>query len=141
MISGQLAIIAAALFSGAAIYVNAVEQPARLLLDDQALLDEWKPAYKRGALMQAPLAIIGFLLGLLAWWQSGNFLWLVGGVLILANWPVTLFLIMPTNRKLTATAKAAPESRSLIVKWGGLHAVRTGLGFAATATFLAASLL
>jgi len=72
MLAGQLALIAAALFAGAAIYVNVAEQPARLQLDDRALLTEWKPAYKRGFAMQAPLAIIGFLFGALAAWQTGN---------------------------------------------------------------------
>ena len=41
-------------------------------LDDAATLAQWKPAYAHGATMQASLAIIGFLLGLLAWWQSGR---------------------------------------------------------------------
>ena len=140
MLSGQLAIIAAALFSGAAVYINFAEQHARLGLSDQALLDEWKPAYKRGALMQATLAIIGFLLGAVAWWQSSNLLWAAGGILMLANWPVTLIVIMPTNNKLMATKTATSESRGLILKWGALHAIRTCLGFAATATFLLASL-
>jgi len=140
MLAGQLALIAAALFSGAAVYINFAEQPARLGLDDQALLDEWKPSYKRGFLMQASLAVIGFLLGATAWWQSGNVLWLVGGLVMLANWPFTLLGILPTNNKLMATKTATAESRALIVKWGGLHAVRTGLGFTATALFLLVSL-
>jgi len=142
MLPGQLALIVAALFSGAALYVNVAEQPARLSLDDRALLAQWKPAYKRGFAMQAPLAAVGFLLGALAWWQTGNARWLLGAALLVANWPYTLVGIMPTNRKLTAidAATAGPDSRALIERWAGLHAVRTALGLAATLVFLWASM-
>ena len=78
MLAGQLALIVAATFFGAAIYVNVAEQPARLRLDDRSALAEWKPAYKRGFAMQGPLAVLGFLLGLIAWWQSGDWRWLAG---------------------------------------------------------------
>ncbi len=138
MVIGQLAFFTAAVFAGAAFYINAVEQPARLGLDNRSLLAEWKPAYKRGTAMQAPLAVIGFLLGLVAWWQTGHLGWALGGVLMLANWPVTFLAILPTNNLLMATdpAAAGPESRAMVEKWGALHGIRTGLGFAASLTFL-----
>ena len=92
--------------------------------------------------MQAPLAIAGFLLGLLAWWQTGVWQWLLGAAMMIANWPYTLVGIMPTNNLLMATdpANAGPDSRKLVEKWATLHAVRTALGFAATLVFLWASL-
>jgi hypothetical protein len=56
------------------------------------------------------------------------------------NWPYTLFVIMPINRRLMATDIATHESRTLILKWGYLHAVRTIIGFVAVAIFLLALL-
>jgi len=138
MIFGLLALIAAAIFGGVALYVNIVEQPARLSLDDRALLAEWKPSYKRGAAMQAPLALIGFLLGMLAWWQTPQAGFLIGALLIIAPWPWTLIVIKPTNDTLMATDpdQAGPQTRSLVLKWGAVHGVRTVLGALATAAFL-----
>ena len=120
MLFGLLALATAAFFSGAAVYVNVAEQPARLTLDDKPLLAEWKPAYKHGAVMQASLAIASFILGLIAWWQTGEAAFAIGAVLIIANWPWTLTVIMPVNKalKATAPADAGPQTRAMIVKWG-----------------------
>ena len=142
MLVGQLALIVAAFFAGAALYINLVEQPARLGLDDRSLLIEWKPAYKRGFAMQAPLAIAGCGLGLAAWWQTGQWPWLLGAIVIVANWPFTLLVIMPVNNRLMAIepAQAGAASRARVRRWGRLHAVRSGLGFAATTIFLWAAM-
>lgn len=138
MIAGLLALVVSALFAGAALYINVAEQPARLMLDDRALLAQWKPAYARGFTMQATLAVVGFLLGVGAWWTTREVMWLAGAVVLLANWPYTLLIIMPVNHKLNAIEpeRAGPESRALIVRWGSLHARRTMLGFIATGLFL-----
>lgn len=134
MLTGHLALAIAAFFSGAAVYVLAVEQPARLALDDKALLAQWQPAYKRGTAMQASLALIGGVLGLVAWWRTGDWRFLAGAVALLLPWPYTLLVIKPTNDALVATgiADAGPASRALIEKWGRLHAGRVAFGLLAT---------
>jgi hypothetical protein len=142
MMFGLVALIAAAAFTGAAFYVNVAEQPARLSLDDRALLTEWKPSYKRGAAMQAPLALLGCLFGIIAWSQSSHPGFLIGGIAILAPWPWTLLAIKPVNDTLLATEidQAGPPTRALVVKWGALHGMRTALGALATIAFLWASM-
>jgi len=69
---------------------------------------------------------------------DGDGRWLLGAVVLIANWPYTLFGIMPTNRLLNAIdpPDAGETSRQLIRRWGLLHVVRTGLGAFATAIFL-----
>jgi hypothetical protein len=137
---GLLALVAAALFAGAAIYVSVAEHPARMRLDDEAVLAQWKPSYARGKAMQATLALIGSLLAFWVWWESRDWLWLAGGIALLANWPFTLLVIMPTNHRLEAVSpgNAGPESRALLVRWGKLHAVRTLLGTLAALLMLLA---
>ncbi len=138
MIIGALALSASALFAGAAVYVSVAEQPARLALDDRALLTQWKPAYRRGAAMQAPLALIGCILGLMAWRQNGAWQWLAGAIVLVSAWPYTLLVIAPTNNELSGTSvsDAGPRTRTLVEKWGRLHAGRSALGVLAMMLFV-----
>ena len=124
-ITQQLALVSAAAFTGAAVYINLAEQPARLLLDDRALLAQWKPSYARG-------------FGLLAFWLAHDWRWLIGALLIFANWPYTLLVILPVNTRIEAEPSEAAndDSRKLIKTWGRLHAGRSALGMAASAVYL-----
>ena len=137
MLIGHLALITSAVFAGAAVYISIAEHPARLTLDDRALLEQWKLSYRRGFMMQASLAILGSVLGVAAYILYHDARWLVGAILLFANWPFTLIFIMPTNNALMATSAdaAGAESRRLLERWGGLHAFRGVLGVMATLMF------
>jgi Domain of unknown function (DUF1772) len=137
---GLLALVTASIFFGAAVYINIAEHPARLGLSDAAALAEWRPAYRRGFAMQAPIAVVSALLGAAAWWTTGDPLWALGVVIMLANWPYTLVAIMPTNHLLEATASGGDrDTRERLTRWGHLHAVRSALSGIATLIYLVAA--
>jgi Domain of unknown function (DUF1772) len=137
---GLLALVTVSVFFGAAVYINIAEHPARLALPDAAALAEWGPAYRRGFAMQAPIAVASALLGACAWWTTGERLWGVGAVIMIANWSYTLLAIMPTNRRFEATPPGADaDTRGRLVRWGQLHAVRSALGAAAMVVYLIAA--
>jgi hypothetical protein len=140
-LAGIAALVLAGLFAGAAVYVSAVEHPARMTLDTEASLREWAPSYHRGAIMQASLAVLGTAAGIAAWWTTHGLLWLVGAIFMVASWPWTLLVIMPVNRRLKAMAKenANSSTRELLDQWARLHAVRTAFGILATLSFAAAA--
>jgi hypothetical protein len=90
--------------------------------------------------MQAPIAVFSALLGAAAWWTTGDPLWAVGAVIMLANWPYTLLAMMRTNNLLETTAAGGDrDTRDPLVRWGHLHAVRSVLSVSATLVYLAAA--
>jgi hypothetical protein len=92
-------------------------------------------------MMQASLAVVGGLFGLVAFSSTLDLRWLLGAVVLLTNWPYTIFAIMPTNRRLMETPPeaATTETRRLLERWGTLHAGRSALGLVATLIFLGLS--
>ena len=135
-----IATLAAGLFAGAAIYIDLAEQPARKQIDTATALKEWRPSYKRAAVVQPLLAAVGFLSALAAWLMGGSVWWLVGGVLLLAVIPYTLIIVFPTNNRLLDPAiDENPDlARRLLIRWGRLHTVRSIMSLA---TFLAFMML
>jgi len=139
-IAGPVAVLAAALFAGAAVYVSLVEHPARMECGAELAATEFGPSYRRGAVMQASLAILGTVAGLGRFAAGGGPLWLWGGLAIFASVPFTLVVIFPTNKRLLEPGRdrRSVETRALLVRWGRLHAVRTLLGLASAALLVAA---
>ncbi len=135
-----IATLAAGLFAGAAIYIDLAEQPARKQIDTATALKEWRPSYKRAAVVQPLLAAVGFLGAVAAWLMGGSVWWLVGGVLLVAVIPYTLVIVFPTNNRLLDPAiDENPDlARRLLIRWGRLHTVRSIMSLA---TFLAFMML
>jgi uncharacterized membrane protein len=139
--SQWIAVGAAGLFSGAALYVSLVEHPARMQCGTLLAATEFGPSYKRGAAMQATLAVLGTLAGVAAGLAHGSTAWLTGSLLLFLGVPFTLIVIFPTNQKLLDPTldKSSPEAHQLLVRWGRLHEVRTVLGLGAFIVFVLAS--
>ena len=124
-----IALLCAALFAGASIYVSIVEHPARLGAGTDVALAQWRPSYKRAAVMQSLLAVVGLLTAVAAFALGRGMPALVGGLFLISVAPWTLLVIMPTNRRLLDPARSGstPGTASLLEKWGRLHAVRTAV--------------
>lgn len=133
-----LATFSATLFAGAALYINVVEHPARMGLETRIAAMQWAPSYKRATWLQAPLALVSLLCGVTVWLLGGNTGWLIAALLVGAVVPFTFGVIMPTNHELLAPGRdlASDETRSLLVRWGQLHAVRTALSLAGSVIYL-----
>ncbi|WP_458097109.1 DUF1772 domain-containing protein [Roseomonas sp. WA12] len=108
-----------------------------MVLEDPPLLAQWQLSYKRALPIQAGLAMLGGAVGLLAWHHLRGLQWMAGSLVLLANWPFTVLVIMPVNKRLMAMTRQAAglESRELLQRWGRLHNVRSMLGSAASLLF------
>jgi hypothetical protein len=128
-----VAIVAAGLFAGAAVYITTVEHPARVGCGTELAVREFAPSYKRGTIMQASLAVVGCLAGLAAGWLREDPVIAVAALLLGAVVPFTLVVIFPTNKRLLDPAldSRSDNARELLARWGRLHAVRSVLSTAA----------
>ena len=130
MILEVAALLCTGLFAGAALYVSLVEHPARLEGGPALAIAEFRPSYRRGAVMQASLAGGGCLAAVAAWTQGSPAPVLIAGLLLGSLIPFTLIVIRPTNERLLDARldRSAPETAALLARWGRLHAVRSVVG-------------
>src|SRR5262245_17177809 len=107
-----VAVTCAGLFAGAAIYINAVEHPARVSCGNEVALRQFGPSYRRATVMQASLAVIGCLAGAWSSWVLGD-VWVgVGALLLGVVVPFTLIVILPTNKQLLEVTLDPHDSRT-----------------------------
>jgi uncharacterized membrane protein len=133
-----VATLAAGLFAGTAIYVNAVEHPARVSCGTELAVREFAPSYRRGAIMQASLAVVGCVAGVIGGWVRSDITSMVAGLLLGTVVAFTLIVIVPTNKRLLDPALDArgTEASHLLTRWGRLHTVRSVLSAAAFLMFV-----
>lgn len=137
MSAGSLALALTAAFTGAALYINLVEQPARMALDDNALLSEWRPSDHRGVALLAGLALAAAVLGFVMYFDTHDVTWAIGAVFIMLSWPYTFFAVVPMNNRILAVAAGEQASaREMVRTWGLLQYGLTGIGIVACAIFL-----
>ena len=133
-----LATFCCAVFAGAAIYINAVEHPARMSCGTSAALAEWAPSYTRATIMQASLAVSGFGFSIAAWRAGASPRYLVAGVILGLVVPFTLVVIRPTNTRLLGLdpKRDLALAETLLARWNRLHLVRSALSGLALVLFL-----
>jgi len=125
-----VAVVASGLFAGAALYITVAEHPARMECGTTLAATVFGPSYRRAAAMQASLAVIGTLAGVLSWLLGGGGEWLGAALVLFFVVPFTFVAIMATNRRLLDPGldRGSAEARALLARWGRLHAVRTVAG-------------
>ena len=129
---------ACSVFAGAALHITLVEHPATMACGIEIAATEFSPSYRRAAVMQASLAIAGFVFAVIAWLTGGTARWLVGGLLLVSVVPFTLLVIMPTNKALLDSSldKSSARAAELLSRWAQLHAVRSLISILALGLFL-----
>jgi hypothetical protein len=134
---GLFAFAAACAFFGAALYINVVEQPARLALDERSMLREWRPSNRRSFVLLSAFAIISAILAHVEYAGTGDVRWIIGGTVILASWPYAYFVIVPVNIWLCSASPDAATSdvRELMRDWGLLEWGQTAIGLGACCVY------
>lgn len=123
---------------GGAAYVTFVEHPARVRCGPGLALAEFGSGYRRAEYLQPPLAVGGCAAGVAAWLAGAGPGWLAAAATLGSVVPFTLLAMRPTYDRLMAPGLDAGSdvARTLLRRWGRLHAVRTALGATAFAGFV-----
>jgi hypothetical protein len=136
MIWGTFALTLAAAFTGASFYVNWVEQPARLQLDEEALLSEWGPSDSRGVSLLATIALVSAIAGFIAYFETQDVRWAFGALMIIASWPYAYFVMSPLDNQIRSLRGGeVAAARALVRQWGIVESGLTAIGLVSVLIF------
>uniref|UniRef100_K3X528 Uncharacterized protein n=1 Tax=Globisporangium ultimum (strain ATCC 200006 / CBS 805.95 / DAOM BR144) TaxID=431595 RepID=K3X528_GLOUD len=136
----------AGIFAGSATYISAVQHPALLKTDASTEFQStfFRNMYFDAARMQAPLAVGSGISALVTYYlqrdrasadEVAPLLWLSSGCAMIAIVPYTKVNMLGVNYQLIDTklcvAQGPKWMQQMLVRWGRLHSVRTGLSLLA----------
>ena len=133
--------VATGVIAGSAIYINFVEHPARMELDDvQSLHRQWRESFDRAKYMMAGTSLVPMASGIIAFAinQTKGKPWLITAGLLAFNLPYTAFAMKPRVIESiydyeVAGKKDPGEVRDTVDKWNTFHKVRTVVDLSAFA--------
>ena len=126
-----IATIAAGLWAGISLYIAIVEHPSALRVGVQFATEYFRTMSKRTAPLMMILAAIGGVAAIYTWIQGADRLWLIGGSLLLIQFPFTAIFIVPTNIRLLKVdaAESNELAAALHARLSLLDSIRSILGF------------
>lgn len=127
--------------AGLALYINLVEHPARMQIDDvKSLHKQWKAGFDRAKLLMVGVSLIPICGGIAAYAMnhSKGKPWLIAAGMLVVNIPYTALVILPRsirpiNDYEVVARKDPAEVKDTVDKWNTLHTVRTVVDLAAFA--------
>eukprot|EP00244_Chara_vulgaris_P004224 TRINITY_DN1829_c0_g1_i1.p1 TRINITY_DN1829_c0_g1~~TRINITY_DN1829_c0_g1_i1.p1 ORF type:complete len:158 (+),score=22.12 TRINITY_DN1829_c0_g1_i1:204-677(+) len=133
------ATMCAGLFSGAALYVNAVEHPSRMIsLPLSAAVEQWRVSYTRAARMQVGFAAGGLALAGCATVAGSGKEYVLAALPLATVLPYTMAFLLNVNHQLQDNDldTASTKAKELLQTWNKRHAVRTACGLASFAALV-----
>jgi len=131
-IGACISVIATGLFAGGALMQSIVDHPARQSTEPAAAIGQMQATLKFADPYMPILVLLGSISMMVTYYFHHRTWHIVAAaLLLLLIIPFTLIVIFPVNKKMLTLSGAAHEHsaiRSLMRRWGRLHAIRSALG-------------
>ncbi|MEE9363673.1 MAG: DUF1772 domain-containing protein [Cellulophaga sp.] len=112
---------------GIALTATVIVHPIMVMAKKTTAIEIFKPFFDKTHIWVLVLSIIVTLLALAYSFSTGNWWWFGVSLIMHLNGPYTIFLMMPLNNRLMHkdVDPLSEQTSADIIKWGGLHLIRT----------------